>query len=81
MLDDTPIETDGSTDLHAHGFLDTERWAWSQAQLAAGQAANQLMIIAVHIPIGVVKAGDEKGWWLGDREITEQSFPWWKLFP
>ena len=53
VLDDTQSETDGSTDIHGHGYLDADRWAWLQAELAAGQAANQLMIIAAHIPIGM----------------------------
>jgi len=67
VLDNTQSETDGSTDIHGHGFLDATRWAWLQAQLAAGQAANQLMIIASHIPIAVVNIGDETEWWLGGR--------------
>ena len=70
VLDDTQSETDGSNDIHGHGFLDANRWAWLQAELAAGQAANQLMIIAAHIPIAVVKIGDETEWWLGDRHAS-----------
>ena len=53
VLDDTQSETDGSHDIHGHGFLDAVRWNWLQAELAAGQAANQLMIIAAHVPIAV----------------------------
>jgi metallophosphoesterase (TIGR03768 family) len=76
VLDDTQSETDGSTDIHGHGYLDANRWAWLKAELAAGQAANQLMIIAAHIPIAVVKIGDETEWWLGDRKAAPTDH-WW----
>jgi len=39
------------------------RWNWLQAELAAGQAANQLMIIAAHVPIAVMNVGNEMEWW------------------
>jgi metallophosphoesterase (TIGR03768 family) len=64
VLDDTQREDDGSVDIHGHGFLDATRWAWLQAELDDGQAANQLMIIAAHIPIGVANIGTELEWWL-----------------
>lgn len=76
VLDDTQSETDGSKDIHGHGYLDANRWAWLRAELAAGQAANQLMIIAAHIPIAVVKIGDETEWWLGDR-TARPTDSWW----
>jgi metallophosphoesterase (TIGR03768 family) len=79
VLDDTQSETDGSKDIHGHGYLDANRWAWLQAELAAGQAANQLMIIAAHIPIAVAKIGDETEWWLGDR--TASAAPDWWIDP
>jgi metallophosphoesterase (TIGR03768 family) len=65
VLDDTQREDDGSVDIHGHGFLDATRWNWLQKELADGQAANQLMIIAAHIPIAVVNPGAETEWWLG----------------
>ncbi|MFO7570550.1 MAG: TIGR03768 family metallophosphoesterase, partial [Smithellaceae bacterium] len=65
VLDDTQREDDGSVDIHGHGFLDETRWAWLQAELADGQTANQLMIIACHIPICVTNIGTELEWWLG----------------
>ncbi len=68
VLDDTQSETDGSTDIHGHGFLDSHRWAWLQAELAAGQEANQLMIIAAHIPIGVSAIGSETEWWESEKD-------------
>lgn len=63
VLDDTQSDNDGSHDIHGHGFLDATRWNWLQAQLAAGQAANQLMIIAAHVPIAVANIGSELEWW------------------
>ncbi len=68
VLDDTQSEYDGSNDIHGHGYLDKRRWAWLQDELAQGQAANQLMIVAAHIPIGVSAIGEETEWWLGDRD-------------
>jgi metallophosphoesterase (TIGR03768 family) len=66
VLDDTQSEADGSTDIHGHGYLDADRWAWLQDELAAGQAADQLMIIAAHIPIAVAAIGAETEWWLDE---------------
>lgn len=70
VLDNTQREDDGSLDIHGHGFLDAARWAWLQAELDDGQAANQLMIIACHIPIAVNNIGTEMEWWLGDANAT-----------
>jgi metallophosphoesterase (TIGR03768 family) len=63
VLDDTQSEYDGSHDIHGHGFLDETRWNWLQAELASGQANNQLMIIAAHVPIAVSPIGSEVEWW------------------
>lgn len=63
VLDDTQRDDDGSADIHGHGFLDRPRWDWLKAELAAGDAAGQLMIIAAHVPIGVEDAASEMGWW------------------
>lgn len=68
VLDDTQSETDGSHDIHGHGFLDETRWNWLQAELAAGQAANQLMIIAAHVPIAVANIGSEVEWWESEKD-------------
>lgn len=73
VLDDTQSETDGSKDIHGHGCLDANRWAWLQAELAAGQAANQLMIIAAHVPIGVSIIGSDMEWWQGEPTTTPQN--------
>lgn len=53
VLDDTQREDDGSISIHGRGFLDQERWTWLKKELADGDAADQLMIIAAHVPIGV----------------------------
>ena len=75
VLDDTQSETDGSLDIHGHGFLDATRWNWLQSELAAGQANNQLMIIAAHVPIAVASIGSEVEWWESgkDPNATEQN--------
>ena len=73
VLDDTQSETDGSKDIHGHGYLDAKRWAWLQAELAAGQDANQLMIIAAHAPIAVAAIGSETEWWLGESTTTPEN--------
>jgi len=75
VLDNVQSVTDGSHDIHGHGFLDTVRWNWLQAELAAGQAANQLMIIAAHVPIAVTNIGSEYEWWdaTNDPNATEQN--------
>jgi metallophosphoesterase (TIGR03768 family) len=75
VLDDTQSETDGSHDIHGHGFLDANRWDWLKTELAAGQDANQLMIIAAHVPICVSSIGSETEWWESDKDpnATEQN--------
>jgi len=62
VLDDTQSEDDGSVDFHWRGYLDQARYDWLKNELADGQAAGQLMIIAAHIPIGVEKPGAPLGW-------------------
>lgn len=63
VLDNTQREDDGSNDIHGHGYLDAERWDWLQEELSSGQANNQLMIIAAHIPLAVAPIGSEMEWW------------------
>lgn len=63
VLDNTQLENDGSHDIHGHGFLDEVRWQWLQDELDAGQANNQLMVIAAHIPIAVAASGSLMEWW------------------
>jgi metallophosphoesterase (TIGR03768 family) len=75
VLDNTQREDDGSPDIHGHGFLDLQRWNWLKAELAAGDAAGQLMVIAAHIPLAVEetnpppvlptgKKQSPMGWWV-----------------
>jgi metallophosphoesterase (TIGR03768 family) len=72
VLDDTQKENDGSADIHGHGFLDPARWAWLKKELADGDAAGQLMIIAAHIPINVevTAPASEMGWWLNPQNAV-----------
>jgi len=72
VLDDTQREDDGSSSIHGHGFLDTARLNWLKKELADGQAASQLMIIAAHIPIGVEAIGSEMGWWTDSKNAITQ---------
>jgi metallophosphoesterase (TIGR03768 family) len=74
VLDDTQKEDDASYDIHGHGFLDKVRWAWLKKELADGDSAGQLMIIAAHIPINVevtanTSAG-EMGWWVNPQNAV-----------
>ena len=72
VLDDTQWEDDGSADIHGHGFLDKERWVWLKKELADGDDAGQLMIIAAHIPINVevTAPNSEMGWWLNPQNAV-----------
>jgi metallophosphoesterase (TIGR03768 family) len=63
VLDDTQRDDDLSARIHGHGCLDQQRYEWLKAELQAGQDADQLMVIAAHIPICVNKPGDQTGWW------------------
>jgi hypothetical protein len=49
VLDDT-VKGPNQQD-YAAGDLDTQRFQWLTGELQAGQDANQLMIIAAHVPI------------------------------
>ena len=62
VLDNTQREDDGSIGIHGHGFLDRARWNWLKAELAAGDAAGQFMIIAAHVPISVQKKDTFMEW-------------------
>jgi len=72
VLDDTQKENDGSADIHGHGFLDQARWTWLKKELAAGDAAGQLMIIAAHVPINVevTAPNSEMGWWVNPQNAV-----------
>ena len=70
VLDNTQRADDGSHDIHGHGFLDAARWKWLQEELDAGQANNQLMVIAAHIPIAVAAGGSLMEWWNPKGQAT-----------
>jgi len=72
VLDDTQKEDDDSADIHRHGFLDQARWAWLKKELADGDAAGQLMIIAAHVPINVevTAPNSQMGWWLNPQNAV-----------
>jgi len=70
VLDDTQRDDDGEMAIHGHGFLDQRRYDWLKAELASGDAANQLMIIAAHIPIGVEPTSSKTGWSLDTRNAV-----------
>ncbi|MCJ7516211.1 MAG: TIGR03768 family metallophosphoesterase [Dehalococcoidia bacterium] len=70
VLDDTQSENDGSADIHGHGYLNSTRWAWLKKELADGDTAGQLMIIAAHVPIGVMPANSEMEWWLDPQNAV-----------
>lgn len=71
VLDDTQSETDMDTSIHGHGFLDQARWDWLKKELADGDAAGQLMIIAAHIPIGVQPDGTFTEWWTDPQNAVD----------
>jgi metallophosphoesterase (TIGR03768 family) len=70
VLDDTQRDDDGDAAIHGHGFLDQERYDWLKGELASGDAANQLMIVAAHVPIGVEPSSSKMGWWLDARNAV-----------
>lgn len=63
VLDDTQREDDEYPLIHGHGYLDEARYTWLKKELADGDTAGQLMIIAAHVPIGVQPAGTYMEWW------------------
>jgi metallophosphoesterase (TIGR03768 family) len=70
VLDDTQRDDDGERAIHGHGFLDQRRYDWLKAELASGDAANQLMVIAAHVPIGVEPTSSKMGWSLDPRNAV-----------
>ena len=70
VLDDTQSDDDGSDDIHGHGFLDQARYSWLKKELADGQTAGQLMVIAAHIPIAVDPFGSEVEWWVNPQNAV-----------
>lgn len=73
VLDNTQREDDGSNAIHGHGFLDPARWTWLKKELAEGDAAEQLMIIAAHAPISVQQNGTFMEWFNPDNNDLDKS--------
>jgi metallophosphoesterase (TIGR03768 family) len=70
MLDDTQSEQSGQDSnppdppaTYGSGSLDQARLSWLLSELDKGQAEGKLMIIAAHVPIGVVLSGSGTGSW------------------
>jgi metallophosphoesterase (TIGR03768 family) len=63
-LDDTDKRYNSSG-----GDLDAERFQWLQTQLAAGQKADELMIVCAHVPLNMYSAIA-----MGDNPVTENTY-------
>lgn len=70
VLDNTQRADDDSSKIHGHGFLDQTRWRWLKRELAEGDAAGQLMIIAAHIPLCVMPKGSYMEWFDNSENPT-----------
>jgi len=72
MLDDTQSEKDPDLPNYGNGSLDRERYDWLIGELDKGQAEGKLMIIAAHVPIGVLPFGSGKtGSWGPVSYVTD----------
>jgi metallophosphoesterase (TIGR03768 family) len=56
VLDDTQKDDDLNDHGYGHGSLDQIRYNWLVSELDKGQSEGKLMIIAAHVPIGVVQS-------------------------
>ena len=54
------------------GSLDDRHFEWLVKELDAGQASDQLMIVAAHIPIGTDEPGGAVGW-SSVAEVSEKK--------
>jgi metallophosphoesterase (TIGR03768 family) len=72
VLDDTEDETDieGPSKIYGYGSLANGRYEWLVSQLKEGQEHDKLMIIAAHVPIGVVPSPVPVGWYNPEDEST-----------
>jgi metallophosphoesterase (TIGR03768 family) len=75
VLDDTQADDDPPFEegIYGHGELSNGRYDWLMNQLQAGQDSNQLMIIAAHVPIGVVKDSTAAVDWKPEPGYTGQT--------
>ena len=74
MLDDTQSENDPNLPNYGNGSLDQARYNWLITQLDEGQSEGMLMIIATHVPIGVLPFGCGKtGSWGPTSYVTDTA--------
>jgi metallophosphoesterase (TIGR03768 family) len=75
VLDDTQDDSDSpvAEGIYGHGVLNNGRYSWLMSQLKAGQAANQLMIISAHVPIGVAAGSSPFSWVPAPGYTSEQN--------
>jgi len=75
VLDDTQDATEAPFEegIYGHGELTADRYNWLMAELQAGQAANQLMIISAHVPIGVSAPNTPMDWKPAPGYATEKD--------
>jgi metallophosphoesterase (TIGR03768 family) len=72
MLVDTQSENDPNLPNYGNGSLDQARYNWLTTQLDLGQAQGMLMIVATHVPIGVLPFGCGKtGSWGPVSYVTD----------
>ena len=72
MLDDTQSEKDPNLSSYGNGSLDKCRYDWLTNELDQGQFEGKLMIIATHVPIGVLPFGsNETGSWGPNSYVTD----------
>jgi len=75
VLDDTQSVDDPNVvgfGGYGHGSLDHRHFDWLVKELDAGQANDQLMVVAAHIPIGIDEPGQPAGW-SPVSEISEEQ--------
>jgi len=75
VLDDTQDATEAPFEegIYGHGELTADRYNWLMAELQSGQAANQLMIISAHVPIGVSAPNTPMDWKPAPGYTTEKD--------
>jgi metallophosphoesterase (TIGR03768 family) len=73
VLDDTADDGCPQKFIGGRGFLNEQRYNWLVKELEAGQANDQLMIVAAHVPLGVEKVGTLMGWDDRNSYVTEKT--------
>jgi len=75
VIDDTQDDSDSpvAEGIYGHGALNNGRYSWLMAQLKAGQASDQLMIISAHVPIGIAAGGSPFSWVVAPGYTSEQN--------